>query len=120
MSQLNEMRVWESQKHSSIFLDTCCKQVHKPMVLVFHKPAIILVFYKLNSAIGEGHEARRVGLKAVHWTSTLKAANGECQARLKIPPAPMHHLLQMADECQHRAAPSPRAYDLATRPADTV
>jgi len=38
---------------------------YEPMVLVFHKPAIILVFYKLNSAIERGHEARRVGLKAM-------------------------------------------------------
>src|SRR5215813_8888546 len=32
----------------------------------------------------------------------VEGSHGEGQTRLKIPPAPMHHLLQMADECQHR------------------
>src|SRR5712664_654814 len=50
----------------------------------------------------EGHEARRVGLKVVPLDQHIEGGHGECQARLKIPPAPMHHLLQMADECQHR------------------
>src|SRR6267143_2063721 len=50
----------------------------------------------------EGHEARRVGLKAVPLDQHIEGGHGECQARLNIPPAPMHHLLQMADECQHR------------------
>src|SRR5713101_6995552 len=50
----------------------------------------------------EGHEARRVGLKAVPLDQHIEGGHGECQARLKIPPAPMHHLLQMADERQHR------------------
>jgi hypothetical protein len=32
----------------------------------------------------------------------VEGRHGEGQTRLKIRPAPMHHLLQMADECQHR------------------
>src|SRR5262245_60003714 len=32
----------------------------------------------------------------------IEGGHGEGQTRLKIGPAPMHHLLQMADECQHR------------------
>ena len=32
----------------------------------------------------------------------VEGGHGECQTRLKIRPAPMHHLLQMADERQHR------------------
>src|SRR5262245_3850577 len=32
----------------------------------------------------------------------IESGHGERQARLKIGPAPMHHLLQMADERQHR------------------
>ena len=32
----------------------------------------------------------------------IEGGYSECQARLKISPAPMHHLLQMADQRQHR------------------
>ncbi len=32
----------------------------------------------------------------------IEGGHGEGQACLKIGPAPMHHLLHMADECQHR------------------
>src|SRR2546426_6808683 len=32
----------------------------------------------------------------------IEGGHGECQACLKIGPAPMHHLLQMADPGQHR------------------
>src|SRR5437899_4186437 len=50
----------------------------------------------------EGHEARRVGLEAMPLDQHIEGRHGERQARLKIRPAPMHHLLQMADERQHR------------------
>ena len=49
----------------------------------------------------EGHEARRVGLEAVPLDQHIEGSHGERQARLKIPPAPMHHLLQMTDQRQH-------------------
>ena len=32
----------------------------------------------------------------------VEGGHGERQTCLKIRPAPMHHLLQMADQCQHR------------------
>ncbi len=32
----------------------------------------------------------------------IEGGHGERQARLKIRPASMHHLFEMADECQHR------------------
>ena len=32
----------------------------------------------------------------------FEGGHGECQARLKRRPAPMHHLFAMADERQHR------------------
>ena len=32
----------------------------------------------------------------------IKDGHGEGQARLKIGPAPVHDLFEMADECQHR------------------
>src|SRR5437773_4546054 len=50
----------------------------------------------------EGHEARRIGLEAMPLDSHIEGGHGERQARLKICPAPMHHLLQMADEREHR------------------
>src|SRR6266446_942121 len=50
----------------------------------------------------EGHEARRVGVEAMPLDQHIEGGHGERQARLKIGPAPMHHLLQMTDERQHR------------------
>src|SRR5215510_5404073 len=50
----------------------------------------------------ERHKARRIGLEAVPLDQHIEGGHGERQTRLKIAPAPMHHLLQMADECQHR------------------
>src|SRR5438128_9226550 len=72
---------------------------------------MVLVSDKLDSDTGmlqtklsyrEGHEARRVGLEAVPLDQHIEGGHSEGQARLKIRPAPMHHLLQMADERQHR------------------
>src|SRR5881296_518484 len=72
---------------------------------------MVLVFYILNSYISilqtkfsyrEGHEARRVGLEAMPLDQHIEGRHGERQACLKIRPAPMHHLLQMADQRQHR------------------
>ena len=50
----------------------------------------------------EGHEARRVGLEAMPLDQHIEGGHGEREARLKIRPAPMHHLFEMADERQHR------------------
>ena len=44
----------------------------------------------------EGHEARRVGLEAMPLDQHIEGSHDEGQARLKIRPTPMHHLLQMA------------------------
>src|SRR5947208_10535078 len=72
---------------------------------------MVLVSYILDTYIGilqtkfsyrEGHETRRVGLEAMPLDQHVEGGHGECQTRLKIRPAPMHHLLQMADERQHR------------------
>ena len=65
---------------------------------------MVLVFYILDNYVSilhtkfsdrEGHEARRVGLEAVPLDQHIEGGHGERQARLKIRPAPMHHLLQM-------------------------
>src|SRR5258707_9347984 len=72
---------------------------------------MVLVSYKLYNQYSilqtkfsdrEGHEARRVGLEAVPLDQQIEGGHGERQARLKIRPAPMHHLFEMADERQHR------------------
>src|SRR5262249_19041221 len=72
---------------------------------------MVLVSDKLNSDIGtlqtklrhrEGYEARRVGLEAMPLDEHVEGGHGEGQTRLKIRPAPMHHLFHMADERQHR------------------
>src|SRR6266568_391174 len=47
----------------------------------------------------EGHEARGVGEETMPLDQDIEGGHGERQARLKIGPAPMHHLLQMANEC---------------------
>src|SRR6266436_2755183 len=72
---------------------------------------MVLVFYILDNYISilqtkfsdrEGHEARRVGLETMPLDQHIEGGHGERQARLKIPPASMHHLFKMADERQHR------------------
>src|SRR6266540_2866739 len=50
----------------------------------------------------EGHEARRVGLKAMPLHQHVKHRHGERQTSMEIRPAPVHDLLEMADQCQHR------------------
>ena len=72
---------------------------------------MVLVSYKLAKYVGmlqtkfsdrEGHEASRGGLETMPLDQRIEGGHGERQARLKIRPTPMHHLLQMADERQHR------------------
>jgi Transposase DDE domain len=80
-----------------------CRQGHKkPMVLVPDKLDNDTGILQTKFSDREGHEARRVGLKAVPLDQHIEGGHGEGQARLKIRPAPMHDLLQMADERQHR------------------
>src|SRR5712691_2531762 len=50
----------------------------------------------------EGYEARRVGVEAMPLNQHIEGRHGERQACLKIRPAPMHHLFEMADQRQHR------------------
>ena len=50
----------------------------------------------------ERHEARRIGLEPMPLDQHIEGGHGEREARLKIRPAPMHHLFQVADERQHR------------------
>src|SRR4030095_13753244 len=50
----------------------------------------------------ERHEARRMGLEPMPLDQHIESGHRERQARLKIRPAPMHHLFQMADQRPHR------------------
>src|SRR5215510_7594014 len=72
---------------------------------------MVLVSYRLDNyastlqtkfSYREGHEARRVGLEAMPRDQHIEGGHGEGQTRLKIGPAPMHHVFEMADQRQHR------------------
>src|SRR5215831_9650918 len=72
---------------------------------------MVLVQYKPNSDIGilqtklsdrGWHEARRGGLETMSLDQYIEGGHGECQTCLQIRPAPVHHLFEVADECQHR------------------
>src|SRR5436190_23433164 len=72
------------------------------MVLVSDKPSNNFSLLQTKLSDREGHETRRVGLETMPLDQDIEGGHGERQARLKIGPAPMHHLLQMADQRQHR------------------
>src|SRR6266568_7254125 len=72
---------------------------------------MVLVSDKLSNGLGilqtklsdrERYETRRVGLEAIPLDEDIEGRHGEGQARLKIGPAPMHDLFEMAHERQHR------------------
>src|SRR6266702_1133048 len=72
---------------------------------------MVLVAYKLDTHVSilqtkfsdrEGHETRRVWLETMPLDQHIEGGHSERQARLKIRPASMHHLLQMADKGEHR------------------
>src|SRR3989454_7586064 len=71
---------------------------------------MVLVFYTLYNHISllqtkfsdrEGHETRRVGLEAMPLNQHVEGGHSKREARLKIRPAPMHDLFEMAHERQH-------------------
>src|SRR2546430_6294390 len=72
------------------------------MVLVYYLPYNYISILQTKFSEPEGHEARRVGLEAMPLDQHIEGRHGERQACLKIRPTPMHHLLQMADQRQHR------------------
>src|SRR2546428_13927499 len=50
----------------------------------------------------ERHEARGVGEEAMPLDEHIEGGHGERESGLKIRPAPMHPLLEVTDERQHR------------------
>src|SRR4029450_5239209 len=72
------------------------------MVLVSDKPSNDIGFLQTKLGNRERHKARRIGLEAIPLDQDIEGGHGEREARLKIRPAPMHHLFEMADEREHR------------------
>ena len=72
------------------------------MVLVSEKPSDNLGILQTKLSDREGYDARRGGLEAVPLNQHIDGGHGERQPGLEIRPAPVHHLLEMADERQHR------------------
>ena len=66
------------------------------MVLVSDESSNGISILQTKFGDREGHEARRIGLEAVPLDEHIESGHGERQACLKICPAPMHHLLQIA------------------------
>src|SRR5213594_4495479 len=71
---------------------------------------MVLVPYKPNNGIGilqtklshrEGYEAGRIGLETMPLDEHIESGHGEGQTRLKVCPAPVHDLFEMADQRQH-------------------
>src|SRR5262249_37914249 len=72
------------------------------MVLVSYIPYSYISTLQTKLSYREGHKARRGGLETMPLDQHIEGRHGERQACLKIGPASMHHLFQMADQRQHR------------------
>src|SRR5215472_6523863 len=72
------------------------------MVLVSDKPSNDISILQTKLSHREGHEARRGGLEAMPLDEHIEGGHGKRQTRLKIRPAPMHHLLEVRDQGEHR------------------
>jgi hypothetical protein len=68
------------------------------MVLVSDKPSNDIGILQTKLSNRERHETRRVGLETIPLDEHIEGRHGEGQARLKIGPAPVHDLFEMADE----------------------
>src|SRR5881397_311079 len=72
------------------------------MVLVYDKPNNAIGILQTKLRYREGHEARRGGLETIPLDQDVEGGHGEGEPGVKIRPTPMHDLLHMADERQHR------------------
>src|SRR6516162_10396293 len=72
------------------------------MVLVSKKPSNNIGILQTKLSDRERHEARCVRLPAMPLDQDIEGSYGKRQTRLKIAPAPLHHLFQVTDERQHR------------------
>src|SRR5262252_2901612 len=78
------------------------RKPYQPMVLVSYTSYNHTSLLQTKFSNRERHETRRGGLEPMPLDQPVEGGHGEGQPRLKIRPAPMHHLLQMADQRQHR------------------
>ena len=72
------------------------------MVLVSDKPSNGIGILQTKLSDREGYDASRGGLEAVPLDQHIEGGHGERQPGLEILPDAVHHLLEMADERQHR------------------
>src|SRR5215510_8745848 len=72
------------------------------MVLVSDKPSNDISILQTKLSDRERHEARCVRLPSMPLDQDIEGGHGKRQTRLKIAPAPMHHLFQVTDKRQHR------------------
>src|SRR5467141_3455887 len=72
------------------------------MVLVSYIPGNYISILQTKVGHREGHKARRIGLEAMPLDQHIEGGHGECQAGLKVLPAPVHDVLEVADHRQHR------------------
>src|SRR5437899_225561 len=84
------------------------------MVLVSDKPSNNIGILQTKLSDRERHETRRMGLEAMPLDQHVEGGHSECQTRLKIRPAPMHHLLHMA--LRHEVARLMVWHAVVTRP----
>jgi len=84
------------------------------MVLVSDKPSNDLGILQTKLSDRERYETRRVGLEAMPLDEDIEGRHGEGQACLKIGPAPMHDLFEMA--LRHEVARLIVWHVVATRP----
>src|SRR5438046_9142178 len=71
------------------------------MVLVSDKPSNAISSLQTKLSHREGHKARRGGLETMPLDQHIEGRHGEGQTRLKVCPAPVHDLFEMADQRQH-------------------
>src|SRR3989441_3918833 len=72
------------------------------MVLVFYTPNNNISILQTKLSNREGYEARRVGKEAMPLDEHIEGGHGERESGLKIRPDPMHHLLAVTDQREHR------------------
>jgi hypothetical protein len=72
------------------------------MVSVSDKPSNDIGILQTKLSHREGQEARCVGLEAMPLDQHIEGGHGEREPGVEIRPAPMHDLLEVRDERQHR------------------
>src|SRR5215510_9582615 len=72
------------------------------MVLVSDKPSSDIGILQTKLSYREGRETRRIGLEAMPLDEHIKSRHSEGETGLEICPDAVHHLLEVANERQHR------------------